>query len=143
MNAITITGNMTKDPELRTVGSDLKVCTFSVAVKRPHSKDDTVDFIDCVAWRKNAEFISKYFFKGKPILVNGYLQSRKWQDKNGNARISWEINVDDVEFIGGEKKQNAVAPAAAYAPAAGDENPFIDDKPPFDVDDEELNALPL
>ena len=136
MNSCTMTGNLVKDPELRTVSSGLKVCSFSIAVKRPYKRDE-VDFVDCVAWRQTAERVSKYFFKGKPILVHGSFQSRTWE-KDGIKRKAWELNVDEVEFIGGEKKQNA-------APAV-DANPFDKDDlsgTPFEVSADELDALPL
>lgn len=139
MNKIVITGNLTKDPELRTSNSGLKVTSFSVAVKRPYAKNGEVDFIDCTAFRQTAEFISKYFFKGKPILVEGHLQSRTWE-KDGVKRKAWEIIVDNVEFNGGDKKQ------ADTAPAPVDANPFDKDDlsdTPFEVDADELDALPL
>ena len=130
MNKIVISGNMTKNPELRTSGVDLKVCSFSVAVKRPFSKTDEVDFGDCVAFRRTAEFIARYFEKGKPILVEGRLQSRKWQDKAGNNRTSWEVIVDNAEFHGGDRKAAAPAPVVDAEPFAGMEGtPFemVDD----------------
>jgi len=137
MNKIIITGNLTKDPELRTSSSDLKVCHFSVAVKRPYSKD-AVDFIDCTAFRQTAEFVNRYFMKGKPIMVEGRLQSRKWE-KDGVKRTAWEIIAENIEFMGGEKKQADTAPAANY----GEGNPFDDGEAPFDMSDEEFNALPV
>ena len=77
MNSISISGRLTKDPELRRTQSGTAVCSFSVAVDRPGVKDKT-DFIDCVAWDKRAEFVSKYFLKGDPIEVNGVL-TRRWR----------------------------------------------------------------
>lgn len=141
MNKTIITGRLVRDPEMKTSQSGIAVTNFSVAVDRPMSKEKAVDYFDCVAFRKTAEFVQKYFMKGKPIMIEGHMQSRKWE-KDGVKRTSWELVVDNVEFFGGEKKQNGVAPAEAYAPAAGDGNPFTDE-PPFDMNDEELNALPL
>lgn len=141
MNTITIKGRLTRDPELRTVQSDLKIVTFSVAVDRKYAKEKKADFFDCKAFRRQAEIINEYFSKGKEILISGRMESNKWVDKNGATRVSWELVVEDFEFCG-NKTQNEIAPAEAYAPAAGDGNPFTDE-PPFDMDDEELNALPL
>lgn len=113
MNTITITGRLTRDPEMRTVASDLKITTFSVAVDRPYgSKEKKVDFFDCKAFRKNAELIQNYFTKGRKILVNGRMVSSKWTDKNGATRTSWEIEVENFEFCDSAKTQQADIPAA-------------------------------
>ena len=141
MNKTIIKGRLTRDPELRTVQSDLKITTFSVAVPREYNRDKT-DFFDCKAFRKQAEVISTHFTKGKEILISGRMEQSKWTDKNGVNRTSWELIVEDFEFCGSKNSQNAVAPAEAYAPSAGDGNPFTDE-PPFDMNDEELDALPL
>lgn len=99
MNNITLTGRLTADVELKKTTSGVSVCSFTIAVKRPHVKDVT-DFIDCTAWRSTAEFVAKYFGKGKSIGVCGMLASRKYEDKNGNKRTAHEVIVDNVEFIG-------------------------------------------
>ena len=91
-------GNMTKDPELRVTQSGKSVCSFSVAVKR--KMQDVTDFHDCVAWGKTGEAISKHFRKGKEILVEGELQKRSYEDKNGNKRWVTELNVDTFSFVG-------------------------------------------
>ena len=100
MNSIIIKGRLTKDPELRYTQSDTAVCTVNVAVDRPYSKDKETDFFTVVFWRQTAEFVSKYFSKGQEILVQGEMQSRKYEDKEGNNRIAWEIKADRVEFCG-------------------------------------------
>lgn len=140
MNSITIKGRLTRDPELRTVQSDLKIATFSVAVDRKFSKEKKVDFFDCKAFRKQAEVINQYFTKGKEILISGRMESNKWVDKNGATRTSWEVVVDDFEFCG--NKSDSVQ---AQAPAAVDEAPFAGmEGTPFEMmDDEEFNALPM
>lgn len=91
---------MTKDPELRSTGSGVEVCSFTVAVDRRAGKDGEkkCDFIDCVAWRKTGVFIEKYFKKGDGVTVSGRLESDKYQDKDGNNRTAWKVTVDDVEF---------------------------------------------
>ena len=113
LNHITIMGRLTRDPELRYTQSQTPVASFTLAVDRDFGGRDggekQTDFIDCVAWRQTAEFVSKYFRKGSMIVLCGSLQSRKWQDKDGNNRISWEIQNAHAEFCGG-KSDNA-APA--------------------------------
>ena len=109
LNHITIMGRLTRDPELRTTQSGVSVTSFTVAVDRDFGGRDggerQTDFIDCVAWRQTGEFVSKYFHKGSMIVVSGRLQSRKWQDRDGNNRTSWEINADNVYF--GESRRDS------------------------------------
>ena len=108
LNVITIHGRLTRDPELRYTQSQVPVASFTVAVDRDFTSDSGergVDFIDCVAWRATGEFVNKYFQKGSLIVVSGRLQSRKWTDKEGNKRVSWEINANNVYF-GGSKSDN-------------------------------------
>ena len=91
MNIIAIKGRLVRDPEVRKTPNDISVCTITVAVDRAYSGggEKQTDFFDCVFWRQGAEFVNKYFSKGKEIIVTGEMQSRKWQDKDGNNRISW------------------------------------------------------
>ena len=108
LNHITIMGRLVRDPELRRTGSGVAVATFRVAVDRDYvSKDGgerKADFIDCVAWRQTGEFISKYFTKGRMIVVDGRLEMRDWTDKEGNKRTSAEINVANAYF--GDSKRD-------------------------------------
>lgn len=116
MNFIAIHGRLVRDPEVRRTQSGVAVTNITVAVDRAYSADDEkqTDFFDCVFWRQGAEFVSKYFSKGKEIIVQGEMQSRKWQDKDGNNRISWEIQNAHAEFCGGKGE---TAPATYEAPA--------------------------
>lgn len=98
MNTITITGRITTDPELKHTQSGVSVCTYNLAVKRPKVKDVT-DFLPVVSWRQGAEYICKYAHKGDIIAVTGTLTTRKWQDKDENNRISYEVVTDTVEII--------------------------------------------
>lgn len=98
MNTITITGRITTDPEMKHTQSGVSVCTYNLAVKRPKVKDVT-DFLPVVSWRQGAEYICKYAHKGDIIAVTGTLTTRKWQDKDGNNRISYEVVTDTVEII--------------------------------------------
>lgn len=104
MNSISIIGRITADPELRRTNDGTGVCSFTLAVKRPHQKD-TTDFVDCVTWRQSAEFLSQYGHKGDIIGVCGYLTSRKWTDKNGNNRINWEVTCDSLELVSTKKAE--------------------------------------
>ena len=108
LNKIFLMGRMVATPELRRTKSDLSVCSFRIAVDRDFTgkgEEKETDFFDCVAWRKTGEFVSKYFNKGDPILLDGRLQMRDWQTKEGEKRRSYEIVVDNARFCGGKKKE--------------------------------------
>ena len=102
LNHVALQGRLTRDPELRSTGSGIPVTSFSLAVNG--KKDDTT-FIDCVAWRGTAEAICQYLGKGRMMVVEGSLQSREWNDKDGNRRKSIEINVSQFHFC--DKKESA------------------------------------
>ena len=107
LNHIVIMGRLTRDPELRRTGTGIAVASFTVAVDRDFGGRDggekETDFIDCVAWRQTGEFVSKYFTKGRMIVVSGRLQIRSWTDKDGNKRRTAEVVADNVYF--GESKR--------------------------------------
>ena len=109
LNHITIMGRLVRDPELRRTGSGIAVASFTVAVDRDFGGRDggekETDFIDCVAWRQTGEFVSKYFTKGRMIVVSGRLQIRSWTDKDGNKRRTAEVVADNVYF-GDSKRDN-------------------------------------
>ena len=100
LNNIVIMGRLTKDPELRYTQTNKAVANFSVAVDRDIG--DGTDFVECVAWDRAAEFLSKYFFKGSMIIVKGSLRQRSWEDKDGKKRTSYEIASERIYF--GERK---------------------------------------
>ena len=108
LNHITIMGRLTRDPELRRTGSGVAVASFTLAVDRDFGKNDNgereTDFIDCVAWRQTGEFVSKYFTKGRMIVVDGRLEMRDWTDRDGNKRTSAEVIVDNAYF--GDSKRD-------------------------------------
>ena len=108
LNHITIMGRLTRDPELRRTGSGIAVASFTLAVDRDFGGRDggerKTDFINCVAWRQTGEFISKYFTKGRMIVVDGRLEMRDWTDREGNKRTSAEINVANAYF--GDSKRD-------------------------------------
>lgn len=107
LNTIIIQGRIVRDPELRRTGSGIAVASFTVAVDRDFAQDGKkeTDFIDCVAWRKTGEFVSKYFRKGSMIVVKGRLQIRNWNDKDGNKRKTAEVVADNCYF-GGSKSDS-------------------------------------
>ena len=110
LNHIVLMGRLTRDPELRRTGSGVAVASFSLAVDRDFGGRDggekETDFIDIVAWRNTAEFVSKYFTKGRMAIVSGRLQIRTWNDKEGNKRRSAEVVADNVYF-GDSKRDSA------------------------------------
>ncbi len=132
MNSIVIKGRLTRDPELKSTQSNVPVCTVTVAVNRSYSKEENqADFFDCVFWRQGAEFVSKYFKKGQEILVSGEMQSRKYQDKEGNNRTVWELQGSRAEFCGPNTSAKQAAEPAYKAPADGLQELADDDDLPF------------
>lgn len=112
LNHITIMGRITKDIELRRTGTGVPVASFTLAVDRDFKEkngEKITDFIDCVAWRNTAEFVEKYFGKGKMAVVSGSLQIRSWKDKDGNNRRTAEVVADNVYF--GDSKKEGEVPA--------------------------------
>ena len=109
LNHITIMGRLTRDPELRYTQSQTPVASFTLAVDRDFGSRDggekQTDFIDCVAWRQTAEFVSKYFTKGSMAVVSGRLQIRDWTDREGGKRRSAEVVVDNMYF--GESRSSS------------------------------------
>ena len=109
LNHITLMGRLVRDPELRRTGTGIAVASFRIAVDRDFAPKDggerKADFIDCVAWRQTGEFISKYFTKGRMIVVDGRLEMRDWTDKEGNKRTSAEVVVDNAYF-GDSRRDN-------------------------------------
>ena len=106
MNHVSMIGRLTAVPELKSTPKSVSVCTFTLAVKRPHVKDVT-DFINFVAWRNTAEFICRYFTKGQQMAVSGYLISRTYEDKSGNKRTVYEVLAESVEFCGSKAEPNS------------------------------------
>lgn len=120
LNHITIMGRLTRDPELRRTGSGVAVASFTVAVDRdmaPQGQEKETDFIDCVAWRNTGEFVSKYFTKGRMIVVSGRLQIRSWTDKEGNKRRTAEVVADSVYFAGSKPDGNNNQGGSTYGSA--------------------------
>lgn len=128
LNKIIVMGRLTHDPELRRTGSGTPVCSFSIVCDRDFKSqtgEKETDFFDVVAWRTTGEFVSKYFTKGRMVVVEGRLQIREWQDKEGNKRRSAEINADNVYF--GDSR-----PAQAEGASGTGEADAFKDFPPLD-----------
>lgn len=134
-NKVILGGRLTADPESKMTQTGTPVVTFSIAVNRRGTKEgqQQSDFITCVAWRERAEFICKYFGKGSSICVVGSLQTRKWQDKDGNNRVSTEVNVDEVEFVDSKNESTAgSAPANSVSAQAPSYVPDAYKQPTFE-----------
>ena len=137
LNHITIQGRLTRDPELRRTGSGVAVASFTVAVDRDFATngEKETDFIDCVAWKQTGEFVSKYFAKGRMIVVSGRLQIRNWNDKDGNKRRTAEVVAENVYF--GDSKSDNQNQNSGYVGSAKVENNN------FAVIDESDDQLPF
>ena len=125
LNKVILMGHMTADPELKQTGSGISVCSFSIGVNRRYSRSadqnqQSVDFINIVAWRQQAEFVSRYFKKGSSIIVCGQLQTRNWTDNQGQKRYVTEVVADEVSFGAPASNQNGGEKPAAqgYTPTA-------------------------
>lgn len=130
LNKVILQGRLTANPELKTTTTGISVCSFTLAVDRSYQsgKEKQTDFINCVAWRSTAEFISKWFAKGRMMIASGELQVRKYTANDGSNRYATEVIVDDVNF-GGDKKETQDAPYTA--PSVGFEEITTDEELPF------------
>lgn len=144
LNVVAIMGRLVADPELKTTPAGINVCTFRIACDRSFAQQGQqrqADFIDVVAWRHNADFLCKHFAKGSMVAVQGRLQSRQYQDRNGNKRTAVEVVADSLSFAGSSKKPGGQAvdeggeappsdyrdPAPAYSQGNADDFAVIDD----------------
>lgn len=111
LNKVILMGRLCEDPEFRQTQSQIPVCRFRIAVNRPKSKDgqDKADFINCVAWRSSAEFISRYFSKGSMIIIEGQMRNNDYTDGNGVKHYSYEVLCDNVSFGESKKAQDGAA----------------------------------
>lgn len=122
-NKVILMGRLTRDPELKTTPNGVSVATFSIAVDRRFTKsgeEKKTDFFNIVAWRHQADFVSKFFYKGRCILVEGEIQNRNYQDKEGNTRYITEVIADSLHFTGEPKGANTGAGTYSNAPHPAD-----------------------
>ena len=126
LNRVVLMGRLTRDPELRRTQAGIAVTSFTLAVDRAYvakGEERQADFFDVTCWRQTAEFTAKWFHKGQLVAVAGRLQQRKWQDKDGNNRISVEVVADEAHFA--ERKQDSPSGGEGYSVP-----PHADDTPP-------------
>ncbi len=125
LNHITIMGRLTRDPELRRTESGIAVAGFTLAVDRDYAPKDGAerecDFIPCVAWRQTAEFVAKYFAKGRMAVVSGRLQVRSWTDMDGAKRRTAEVVTSSVYFGDSKRTDNGLPPGEDFAQLEGDD----------------------
>lgn len=143
-NLVVLTGRLTADPELKTTPNGVSVTSFSIAVERRYKQGEErqADFINIVAWRSSAEFICKYFKKGSMIGIEGSIQTRKYQDKNGNTRTAFEVVANNVQFVEFKKADNNSDNNAPVDPENDPLNQFQDKLNEFaelgNADDDDL-----
>ena len=145
LNKAILIGNLTADPELKQTPNSVAVVSFTIAINRRKTKEgqQTADFISIVAWRQTAEFVARYFKKGKPILVCGSLQSRSYTDSQGNKRYVTEVVADEVGFV--ESKGDSAPQGATYVPDAytAPTHSNTDAAPQFEAVDPNDDDLPF
>ena len=129
INKAILMGRLTRDPELRHTGTGTPVCSFSIAIDNGYGDNRTTDFINCVAWNKTAEFVEKYFTKGRMIIVVGRIQTRTWEGQDGKKNYATEVVASEVSF--GESKKNADE-NGSFAPARNADIPEM----PADAEDD-------
>lgn len=125
LNCVTLIGRLVADAEIRTTTTGKDVATFRIAVDRSFQKageQKQADFIDIVAWENNARFVSKYFSKGSTIAVLGSIQTRPYEDKNGNKRTAFEVVARELSFCGGRSEKSSAdkSPKPTYSPVPDD-----------------------
>lgn len=145
INMVALMGRMTYEPELRSTPNGVSVIRFQVACDRNYQKDSQnrqADFIDCVAWRQTAEFISRYFHKGSMIAVEGTIQTSNFTDKDGNKRKQVEVLANNVSFCGGKSENGSQGTQTAqneqYTQGGMDINPDTSDFEEIVDDDDDL-----
>lgn len=133
MNKVVLIGRLTKDPELRYTESNIAVATFTLAVNRNHTNSNgerEADFINIVVWRKQAENVKDYLFKGSKVAIEGTIQTRNYEDDNGNRRYITEVIANSLEFLDSKKDSNSKQ--------ENDNNPFADFGQQISIDPDEL-----
>ena len=143
LNKVVLAGRITADPELKQTTSGVSVLSFTIAVNRRFSRNEQgeqqTDFINMVAWRQTAEFISKYFRKGSAICVTGSIQTRKWQDNQGQNRYATEVVVDEAMFVD-SRNESGNAQGNSYMPDAYNATPAYSSNAGAATNFEELNT---
>lgn len=128
LNRVVLMGRLTRDPELKHTQAGTPVCTITLAVERNSGtpgEPREADFFDCVCWNQKGEFVSRWFHKGQLVAVEGHLQSRKWQDKNGQNRVTYEVIAEGCFFAERGQGEPSPAPSASLGEAFGNHAPQI------------------
>lgn len=125
INKAILMGRLTRDPVIRHTDSGKAVCNFTVAIDNGYGEEKSADFISCVAWNKTAEFVDKYFAKGRMIIVVGRIQVRTWEDRDGKKNYVTEVVASEVAF--GETKRNAETNSTGHTAAGDDFTPIDSD----------------
>ena len=143
LNKVVLAGRLTSDPELRQTPSGVSVTSFSIAINRRFSRNNEqgeqqTDFINVVAWRQTAEFITKYFRKGSAICVTGSIQTRSWQDQQGQKRYATDVVIDEAMFVDSRNESNNAQ--GSYVPDAYNATPSFSSTSSTAPNFEELNT---
>ena len=135
-NTVILTGRLTADPELKTTANGVPVTSFTIAVQRKYKQgeESQADFINIVAWRQTAEFITKYFHKGSMIGIEGSIQTREYQDKDGNNRVAFEVIANNVQFVESKKASADASPASDLSQQVDNNADFVQ----VDIEDGDL-----
>lgn len=132
LNTTILQGRFTKDPEVKTTAGGTTICSFQLACDRSGSKEKTTDFIPCVTFGKTAEFVSKYFARGKMAVVSGQLQSRNYEAADGAKRTAYEVFVKDINFCGDKATNGSSAPTQAQQAATAPANNLAEEEIDWD-----------
>ena len=133
INKVILMGRMTRDPELRHTGKGTPVTTFSIAIDNGYGDNKRTDFVNCLAWNKTAEFVTKYFTKGKMIIVIGRITTRSWETQDGKRAYATEVIANEVNFGESKTSPQLNTPQTAAQPPMQDDD---DDFTPLDEDDD-------
>lgn len=133
INKVILMGRLTKDPELRYTNNKTPVCSFTIAVNNGYGEKQQTDFVNCLAWNKTAEFVTKYFTKGKMIIVIGRITTRSWETQDGKRAYATEVIANEVNFGESKTSPQLNTPQTAAQPPMQDDD---DDFTPLDEDDD-------
>lgn len=135
INKVILMGRLTRDPEMRHTNSGTPVTTFSIAINSGYGENQRTDFVNCLAWNKTAEFVTKYFAKGKMIIVIGRIATRSWETQDGKRAYATEVIANEVNFGESKTSPQLNTPQTAAQPPMQDDD---DDFTPLDEEDDDL-----
>jgi single-strand DNA-binding protein len=143
INRVVLVGRLTKDPELRRTAGDIPVVSFTIAINRPYAKtdqDQQADFINCTAWRRQAETVHQYLSKGSLVGVEGRIQTRNYEDAQGQKRVFTEVLADSVQFLEpkGSSQERSTTSQSPYDYQESPSSSSYEDEPIIDIPDDDL-----